>query len=67
MLQARKNLEANDITLRLLKNQKLPQVDLQTRYATTGVGGNDVHHRSGQTASTAARSSASIPAAISTR
>jgi outer membrane protein len=39
VLQARKNLEANDVTLRLLNNQKLPQVDLQTRYATTGVGG----------------------------
>ena len=39
MLQARKNLEANDVTLRLLNNQKLPQVDLQTRYATTGIGG----------------------------
>jgi outer membrane protein len=39
VLQARKNLEANDITLRLLNNQKLPQVDLQTRYATTGIGG----------------------------
>ena len=31
---------ANDVTLRLLNNQKLPQVDLQTRYATTGIGGN---------------------------
>jgi outer membrane protein len=40
VLQARKTLEANDVTLRLLRNQKLPQVDLQTRYATTGVGGN---------------------------
>jgi outer membrane protein len=39
VLQVRKNLEANDITLRLLNNQKLPQVDLQTRYATTGIGG----------------------------
>ena len=39
VLQARKNLEANDITMRLLNNQKLPQVDLQTRYATTGIGG----------------------------
>ena len=39
VLQARKNLEANDVTLGLLNNQKLPQVDLQTRYATTGVGG----------------------------
>jgi outer membrane protein len=40
VMQVRKNLEANDITLRLLQNQKLPQVDLQTRYATTGVGGD---------------------------
>ncbi|HEY0284642.1 MAG TPA: TolC family protein, partial [Vicinamibacterales bacterium] len=39
VLQARKTLEANDVTLRLLNNQKLPQVDLQTRYATTGIGG----------------------------
>ncbi len=39
VLQVRKNLEANDVTLRLLNNQRLPQVDLQTRYATTGVGG----------------------------
>lgn len=40
VLQARKNMEANDVMLRLLDNQKLPQVDLQTRYATTGIGGN---------------------------
>jgi outer membrane protein len=40
VLQVRKTLEANDLTLRLLQNQKLPQVDLQTRYATTGVGGD---------------------------
>jgi outer membrane protein TolC len=40
VLQARKNLEANDATLRLLDNQNLPQVDLQARYATTGIGGN---------------------------
>jgi outer membrane protein len=39
VMQVRKNLEANDVTLRLLDNQKLPQVDLQTRYATTGIGG----------------------------
>jgi len=39
VLQARKNLEANDVTLGFLENQKLPQVDLQTRYATTGIGG----------------------------
>jgi outer membrane protein TolC len=39
VLQARKTLEANDVTLRYLNNQKLPQVDLQARYATTGIGG----------------------------
>jgi outer membrane protein TolC len=39
VLQARKNLEANDVTLRFLQNQRLPQTDLQARYATTGIGG----------------------------
>jgi outer membrane protein len=37
--QARKNLEANAITLKLLHDQTLPQADLITRYATTGQGG----------------------------
>ena len=37
--QARKNLEINSVTLRYLQNQKLPQVNVQTRYATTGIGG----------------------------
>jgi len=40
VLQARKTLESNDVTLRFLQNQRLPQVDLQTRYASTGIGGN---------------------------
>lgn len=39
VLQARKSLEANAVTLRFLENQKLPQANLQTRYATTGIGG----------------------------
>ena len=39
VLQARKSQEANAVTIRLLENQKLPQVNLQTRYATTGIGG----------------------------
>jgi outer membrane protein len=39
VLQARKSLQANDVTMSFLQNQKLPQVDLQTRYATTGIGG----------------------------
>ena len=40
VLQARKTLESNDVTLRYLQNQRLPQVDLQTRYASTGIGGD---------------------------
>ena len=39
VLQARRSMEANDVTLRFLENQKLPGIDLQTRYATTGIGG----------------------------
>ena len=39
VLQVRKTQEANATTLRLLENQDLPQVNLQTRYATTGIGG----------------------------
>ena len=39
MAQARKNLQSNDVTVRFLDNQKFPQVNLQTRYATTGIGG----------------------------
>jgi outer membrane protein len=39
VLQARKNLEANDITLDLLSNQTLPQADLIARYQASGVGG----------------------------
>jgi outer membrane protein len=37
--QAKKNLEANTITMKLLENQTLPQADLISRYATTGQGG----------------------------
>lgn len=39
VMQARKTLDANDVTLRFLENQKLPLVDLQARYATSGIGG----------------------------
>jgi outer membrane protein TolC len=38
VLQARKTLEANDVTLRFLQNQRLPQTDLLARYAATGCG-----------------------------
>ncbi|MGE3179568.1 MAG: TolC family protein, partial [Vicinamibacterales bacterium] len=37
--QARKNLQVNDVTLRFLRNQTLPQADITARYALTGQGG----------------------------
>jgi outer membrane protein len=39
VLQAKKTLEANTITLDLLRNQVLPQADVIGRYQTSGVGG----------------------------
>jgi outer membrane protein len=36
---AKKTVEENDITLRYLKNQLLPQVDLSARYGLVGIGG----------------------------
>jgi outer membrane protein len=45
VLQARKHLEANDVTLKLLDNQNLPQVNLLARYATTGIGGTTFETR----------------------
>jgi outer membrane protein len=37
--QVRKNLAVNDVTLRYLKNQRLPQVDVTARYQLVGQGG----------------------------
>ena len=37
--QARKNLEVNALTMKLLEDQTRPQADFITRYATTGQGG----------------------------
>jgi outer membrane protein TolC len=37
--QARKNQQVNDVTLKFLRNQTLPQADLAARYALTGQGG----------------------------
>jgi outer membrane protein TolC len=37
--QARKNLDVNDVTLKYLSNQTLPQADLVTRYGLVGLGG----------------------------
>jgi outer membrane protein len=39
LAQARKSLQANDVTLRYLKGQALPQVDLTARYQLVGQGG----------------------------
>ncbi len=39
LAQVRKNLQVNDVTLRYLKNQTLPQVDFAARYQAIGQGG----------------------------
>lgn len=39
---ARKNLESNDTTVKLLRNQILPQTDIVARYALVGRGGTQI-------------------------
>jgi outer membrane protein len=39
LAQARKSLEANDVTYRFLKNQLLPQANLVASYGLSGLGG----------------------------
>jgi outer membrane protein len=39
VLQAKKTLEANAVTINLLDNQVMPQADIVARYQTAGVGG----------------------------
>jgi outer membrane protein TolC len=39
VLQVKKNLEANNLSLTLLQNQTLPQADVVGRYQSSGVGG----------------------------
>jgi outer membrane protein TolC len=39
LAQVRKNLQVNEVTLRYLKNQTLPQVDFAARYQAIGQGG----------------------------
>ena len=39
LAQARKTIESNDITMRYLRNQTLPGIDLVATYTTQGVGG----------------------------
>ena len=40
--QARKNLQVNEVTLKLLRNQVLPQADVVARYGIVGRGGTEI-------------------------
>jgi outer membrane protein len=40
--QAKKNLQVNDVTLKYLRNQILPQADVTARYGLIGVGGSQL-------------------------
>ncbi len=42
LMQARKNLQVNDVTLKFLHNQTLPQADLVARYGLIGQGGTQI-------------------------
>jgi outer membrane protein len=42
LVQAKKSLEANDINIRYLRNETLPDVTAQVDYGLTGVGGTQV-------------------------
>jgi outer membrane protein len=42
MIAARKSLEKDDLSLRLARNQLLPQVDLTASYGTAGAGGTEL-------------------------
>jgi outer membrane protein len=41
LLQDRKTLQTNDISMRLLRNQTLPQLDVQATYGLTAFGGTE--------------------------
>jgi outer membrane protein len=45
--QAQLNERANDVTLRFLKNQLLPQADLVARYGFAGLGGTEFERANG--------------------
>ncbi len=45
--QARKNLQVNEVTLKFLKNQTLPQADLNARYGLIGIGGTSYERAAG--------------------
>jgi outer membrane protein len=40
--QAKKNVDVDDVTLKFLRNQTLPQADLVARYGLVGVGGTQI-------------------------
>jgi outer membrane protein len=42
LIQARRNLESSEISLKYLGNQKLPQLDLVASYGLQGIGGNQL-------------------------
>src|SRR5262249_31352917 len=39
LLQARKTLDSNDVTLKFLHNETMPNVDLSANYSAQGLGG----------------------------
>jgi outer membrane protein TolC len=45
--QAKKNLQVNDVTLKYLRNQILPQADLTARYGLIGLGGSQLTNCTG--------------------
>ncbi|HOC18618.1 MAG TPA: TolC family protein [Vicinamibacterales bacterium] len=47
LLQARKNIEASDISIRYFRNQILPDVNLQAGYGVTGQGGTQYNFGDG--------------------
>ncbi len=42
LLQAQKTIEANDVTIRLLRNQALPELNASVDYGATGIGGSQI-------------------------
>jgi outer membrane protein TolC len=42
LLQAQKNLQVNDTTVKFLNNQALPQMDVVARYGLVGIGGSQL-------------------------
>ncbi len=47
LLQARRQLESNDISIRYLKNQLVPQTDLVATYGLRGLGGTQLERAPG--------------------